>query len=291
MYLDMFGKPRMKINFHMHTTDSDGRFTPEQAAQMYKALGYDAIAITDHWAYQPGGELAGLRVLPGAEYDLGGYDIIRGVCHIVSLGCHTRPQLRREGITARAIVEETHRCGGLAILAHPAWSVNLPHQFLGIPFDGMEIYNSISDAGNSNRPYAGYFADAAMSLGMCLPLLAADDTHYYTGEDTGAYVMLECPENASDDEILQAVREEKFYATQGPEVHLHREGNEIIADCSPASRICFFSASTYTPGHSTRGEGLTQARTTVEPFETAIRAEVTDAEGRMAWSNFLKLKP
>ena len=46
MYTDLFGKTRLKINLHTHTTASDGNFSPEAAAAHYKAAGYDCIAIS-----------------------------------------------------------------------------------------------------------------------------------------------------------------------------------------------------------------------------------------------------
>lgn len=36
-------------NLHTHTTLSDGRYTPERAAALYRDAGYDFIALTDHW--------------------------------------------------------------------------------------------------------------------------------------------------------------------------------------------------------------------------------------------------
>ena len=48
MYKDIFGKTRQKVGLHIHTTNSDGRATPEESAEIYKAHGYDAIAFTDH---------------------------------------------------------------------------------------------------------------------------------------------------------------------------------------------------------------------------------------------------
>lgn len=48
MYTDLLGRKRMKVNLHMHTTLSDGRVTPERAAEIYRAAGYDLIAVTDH---------------------------------------------------------------------------------------------------------------------------------------------------------------------------------------------------------------------------------------------------
>ncbi len=38
----------LKGQLHIHTTYSDGRLTPQQAADLYKRQGFDFIAITDH---------------------------------------------------------------------------------------------------------------------------------------------------------------------------------------------------------------------------------------------------
>jgi len=38
----------LKGQLHIHTTCSDGRLTPQQAADTYALLGYDFIAISDH---------------------------------------------------------------------------------------------------------------------------------------------------------------------------------------------------------------------------------------------------
>ena len=45
MYTDLNGAKRLKINLHLHTTDSDGRKTPEEAAAIYRAAGYDVVAL------------------------------------------------------------------------------------------------------------------------------------------------------------------------------------------------------------------------------------------------------
>ena len=37
-----------KVNMHNHTTNSDGEHTPEQIKEIYKSLGYSAVAYTDH---------------------------------------------------------------------------------------------------------------------------------------------------------------------------------------------------------------------------------------------------
>lgn len=291
MITDMFGQARLKINLHLHTTDSDGRLPPEEAAAVYQAAGYDVVAITDHWKYTASGRIGGLRILSGAEYNIGGGDGAGGVFHILGLGCQSEPGLKKED-GPQAILREIRRCGGLAVLAHPAWSLNTVCQLGELAgIEATEIYNSVSDAGSSSRPYSGDFVDAAACRGQLYPLIADDDTHYYDGSDeTQSYIMLAAPADASDAGLLQAIREKAFYATQGPEIHLSREGDTVTVRCSPACRISFFSNAVWAPGRSLRGSGLTKASCKLLPFETFIRAEVTDAQGKKAWSNTLALR-
>jgi len=66
-------KQRDYADLHLHTTASDGSYTPEQLVDFYSSHGFKAVAITDHdaWdAIDPTAELArkvGLEVLPGIE--------------------------------------------------------------------------------------------------------------------------------------------------------------------------------------------------------------------------------
>ena len=38
----------LKSNLHTHTTNSDGKFSPEEIIAMYSGAGYDVLAFTDH---------------------------------------------------------------------------------------------------------------------------------------------------------------------------------------------------------------------------------------------------
>ena len=64
MYKDIFGKTRQKVGLHIHTSNSDGRATPEESAEIYKAHGYDAIAFTDHNKYNDRNEFEGITGIP-----------------------------------------------------------------------------------------------------------------------------------------------------------------------------------------------------------------------------------
>ncbi|MCI5771627.1 MAG: CehA/McbA family metallohydrolase [Clostridiales bacterium] len=291
MYTDLLGRKRMKVNLHMHTTLSDGRVTPERAAEIYRAAGYDLIAVTDHWKWRAGTPLAGLRTLSGAEYNIGGNDGARGVYHILGLGCREAPALAPDAEPQR-ILDEVNRLGGLAVLAHPAWSLNTWTQAATLHGVGAtEIYNTVSDVHESSRPYSGDFVDTAAGQGLFYPLLATDDAHHYDGTDeTRSWIMLDCDEHASDEQVLQAIRAGRFYATQGPEIHLTVEDGAAVVHCTPASRIAFFSNNVWGRGHGHRGEGMTEARCPLQPFETFVRAEVTDEKGDKAWSNMIVLR-
>lgn len=62
-----------KIDLHVHTTASDGSYSPAQAAQLAAELGLAAIAITDHDTASgcaeaaAAGQALGLEVVPGIE--------------------------------------------------------------------------------------------------------------------------------------------------------------------------------------------------------------------------------
>ena len=290
MYKDMYGNNRLKVGLHIHTTNSDGNATPEDAARIYKEAGFDAVALTDHWFYNPEGEISGLKILSGAEYNIGGGDSVGGVIHIVGVGMETAPNLNCATATAQDIIDEINACGGLAILAHPAWSLNSPEKMKFLKgINGVEIYNSVSNAGESNRPYSGYFIDIMANMGVIYPIVATDDTHYYMGEDeTKSYIMVEVQENSTK-AILDAIKNEKFYSTQGPEVHIKRAGDKIIADCSECASICFMSNTVWAPNRVYRGENLTHAEYTLCDSDKWVRVEVTDRSGNSAWTNILKI--
>lgn len=288
MHLDMFGNVRYKVGLHTHTTLSDGHETPEGAARIYKAAGYDAIALTDHWKYGPGGDLCGLKIISGCEYNLGASDTISGVMHIVGVGMKEDPCLCRETASGQDVIDAIKAKGGLAILAHPAWSLNTPEEAKSLSgFDATEIYNTVSDKGMSSRPYSGYFVDLLANMGVAYPLIAVDDTHMYNGiDDTKSYIMVKAKDD-SVDSILEAVRQGEFYASQGPELRVRREGDKVIADCSECVTIDFLSNSAWVADKMTRGSGLTHAEYTIKDWDKWVRVEVCDDKGNFAWSNVI----
>lgn len=290
MFTDMYGNTRYKIGLHIHTTLSDGKVSPEEAARIYKEAGFDAIAITDHWKFHGADTLSGLPILSGCEYNLGASDTSVDVMHIVGVGMETVPQLTKDTASRQDVIDAINQNGGIAILAHPAWSLNTPEHALALSgFAATEIYNTVSNVNQSSRPYSGYFVDLLANKGTAYPLIATDDTHYYNGEDnTKSYIMVKA-ESLTRENILSAVKNGDFYATQGPELHIRREEDKLIADCSPCVMIDFLSNAAWGPDRITRGENLTHAEYRIKPHDKWVRVEVHDENGNYAWSNVLML--
>lgn len=288
MYTDILGKKRVKLGLHQHSTRSDGSFSPEELAALYRDCGYDAIAITDHWVFSPVETLSGMQSLGGAEYHVGYRDAAEGIFHIVCLFADRAPDLVRDKHTVQEVIDGIHAAGGLAILAHPAWSLNDLSAVKALHgFDGVEIYNTVSR--NTGRADASVLVDIYATHGIYLPILAADDFHRLVGHssiDPTAFVMVEA--DSTEPAVLKkAMLEGRFYASTGPEIHVTREGRTVTVTSTPVSRVEFFSNNVTTRGRLICGEGLTSASYTADEIERYVRVAVTDEKGRSAWSHII----
>ena len=290
MYKDKFGNTWYKVGLHLHTNLSDGQVSPEECARTYKNAGFDAIAITDHWKYGEAQELAGIKIISGCEYNMGASDTSVNVMHIVGVGMDSDPKIVKSEATRQSVIDAIRTNGGLAIFAHPAWSLNTVEHAKELDgFEALEIYNTVSDVGQSNRPYSGYIVDILANEGITYPLIATDDAHYYDGSDeTKSYIMVKA--NSLDkNDILDAIRACDFYATQGPELYVKRDGDTIIADCSECATLAFMTNTAWAPDRMKRGN-VTHAKYKIKEIDKWVRVEVVDKDGKCAWSNIISLK-
>ena len=281
----------LRGNLHMHTARSDGQLGYEEAIALYERAGYDFIAVTDHWVRsQKGTTPGGMLLLSGCEYNVGG-TVQEGVYHIVGVGMEREPGLDRfdPALSAQGIIDAITAAGGLAILAHPAWSLNSAEAVQALRgLCGTEIYNTTSGFPMNARPYSGLFVDQLASLGMLLPCMAADDAHQYGQDVLGGWLMVHARER-SHEAVMEALREGRFYATQGPQIDMTVGQGEARVHCSPASHIVFYSDAIWSEERVTSGDGLTEAVYHIQPHETFLRAEVIDKEGRTAYTSPVRL--
>jgi hypothetical protein len=271
----------------MHTTVSDGQRTPDEAMDLYQRGGYDFIAITDHWKPSTERWHGSMLCLPGVEID---YNLPGQVIHIVGVGMGAglmdRVKPRQSAQTGVDLINEE---GGRAILAHPLWSLNTPEAVGSLRgLAAAEVYNAVSSfPWNAGRADASGILDVAAAQGHILRWTAADDTHFYNGEDRSAFIQVQA-DSLTREGILAALDGGRFYASRGPKIlQVELTEDRLIIDCEPAARIMFASDLPYVAGRVFEGEGLTHAEYIIQHKrrERFVRCAVYDGEDRQAWTS------
>ena len=273
-----------KGNMHTHTTLSDGVHTPDEVIEIYRAKGYDFLALTDHRRLSMPETVRGMLMTGGVEFD---YMLDNECIHIVGVGLRSAPELDppMAGQSAQQAIDAINAHGGFAILAHPSWSMNtlavtLPLSGLG----AMEIFNSTSDAPwNPARGDASQFVDLTYTRGKYTPLVASDDTHSYTGEHTRSFTWVNAKELTLDS-ILEAMRAGRMFASQGPRfTQIEYADGVLRVDCEPVERAIVYSNLPWA-AHRVFTGGLTHFEYTPARGERYLRVRLDDADGNMAWS-------
>ena len=278
-----------KGNLHMHTTCSDGRLDPDAAREEYRKAGFDFIAITDHWRVSedvPSKDGSMLEI-SGVEYDTG--DMLSSkVFHILGIGMD-HPAFDRvdHNIPPQKIINAIREAGGIAILAHPAWSIMNPEDIAkceGIA--GAEIYNTVSNMQfcNGRRSDASQYFDIWADNGRLIRPFASDDSHWYHGEQTQNFIMVKAKE-LTREAILSSIVNGDFYASQGPEfVAIRRSGDTLAVECRGASKILFLSNCVFDKQRVQDAKNGF-ARYTFSPIDKYVRVELVSEDGKIAWSS------
>lgn len=272
-------------NLHTHTTQSDGRSTPEAVSAWYRAHGYDFLAITDHWVHTRGMQTDdhSFITISGTELDGPGY-------HMLALGTSCLPDA---GLAqdVSALVQQVLQQGGLPFFAHPYWTGQRYHSLIGAPgVLGIEVFNSVCEVlhglGNSRTQW-----DEALSTGARLTALAVDDWHGAANEEGLGWVMVRA-EALEEAAILRALRQGYFYASTGPVitdlrlVRTEQDEPALLVRCEPCKSITFYGRmpSGYRFTAKPGGE-LTQAVFRLNANQVYLRVECEDNHGRIAWTN------
>ena len=152
-----------RLNFHCHTTHSDGSLKPEQLAEKAIAIGLEHLAVTDHHSLAGSNQVAAAletarrqgRAVPtlwrGVEISC----LLEGcLVHVLALGFaadHSSldPYLQGKSVVGddlrvQAVLDAIWAADGLALLAHPA-RYRLPFATLiaaaaELGFDGAETW-------------------------------------------------------------------------------------------------------------------------------------------------------
>ena len=280
--------PQWKGNFHTHTTNSDGRKSPEEVVKLYEEAGYDFLSLTDHRKLTPVAHLdAHLLLIPGLELDYFVTLHHRQAVHLIGVGVDDTI-MDTEGIkdSPQQGIDAIRAHGGLAILAHPAWSLNEPELIEGLKgLSAVEIFNQVSTAPwNGNRGDSSSILDLCHADGCFLPMVAGDDAHFYNGDQCQSCLMLSAPA-LTREHVMNALAQGNFYASQGPVIHeMKLDGDTISLKFSEAEQVIFYSNTPWVTGRTRRQSGMTEDSYQIGPNDTFVRAEITDKNGKRAWT-------
>jgi hypothetical protein len=274
-----------KGNTHIHSTGSDGGLDFAQLSQRYAGAGYDFLFRTDHWVFSAVARDTAaypLQWFDGTELD--GRDETGALFHIVCLGTF---QGIPGGLPLLQAVEAARAQGGLIILAHPHWTGNTQADGLRHAFDGVEIYNHVTQWMNG-KGNAFAFWDFLLTQHPGMLAFASDDAHI-TPDDpgwNGGWVMVNAPA-LNQSSILDALRRGNYYSTMGPEFYsIEGDGGQVAVKTSPVQFIRLVG-----PAHhgetrlSLEGNGLTEATFRIPSGWQTAHLQLEDDQRRTAWSN------
>lgn len=225
--------PWYRGNLHTHTTESDGKLSPEDVVAMYAEHGYDFLCLSDHDKLTTPLEHEQVVGIPGVEVSAAGP-------HLLAVGVDRvfDPKRPRGGIVAEIMAND-----GLCVLCHPNWTETFAHwpqialESVG-PYHGIEIFNSVIDflAGES---LAVDRWDQLLSKGHKCWGYADDDMHDRPHAARGWNMV--CASARTPEAIVEALKAGRCYASTGVTIEritLEDETLTIVAPNASELRFC-----------------------------------------------------
>lgn len=255
-----------KANMHMHTTVSDGKFTPQETKEAYMAEGYSIIAFTDHETLMPHNDLRDENFLPITSHEISvnepgqsSYEYIR----TYHLNLYSRdPDESRppffnlnyawkkdddrtfeseriysdKGINH--LIKVAKERGYIVCMNHFSWSLQNYTDYIGLEgLWGAECYNTGCAVEGYHRDNSIDVVDDMLHAGKQVFPVAADDSHKEI-DRFGGYIMVKA-ESLDYDTIFAALERGDFYASTGPEIdELYLEDGILKIKSSGAKEIC-----------------------------------------------------
>ena len=279
-----------KSALHVHTTTSDGDVNMLERIAQYRSIGFDIVAITDHWKTNATEGLSDEKFLVINGMEAGPRSNTETNNHFVCLNLPTGYELKT-GAEAQQAIDLVKADGGDVIYAHPYWSGHTIEDLLAVAgYVAIEVYNEYCQQSKA-KGFANVHWDQLLNKGFMIPAVATDDAHHSENVGSG-WTMIKAKE-LSCKEIMNALRTGSFYASCGPTIEGFRVENGVASiECSPVSEIRFVGQ-TYLGCRVCGKDGqlLTTAEWKLPEDENCrfVRMEVIDAKGNYAWANPITL--
>lgn len=236
------GRRWYRGELHLHSTHSDGAWTPADIAERARPRGLDFMVLSDHNTTSSYAEFRGLvdpatLVIPGAELTT-----YHG--HCLAIGVEDWMDWRT-GLDGRSIddaARQVRSAGGIFVVAHPdampddvctgcRWTHDDFDPGLA---DAVEIWGGLWDGPEEENEGCLALWQRWLSAGHRLAATAATDAHRpkdWEGAVPLTYVLADELSRAA---ILDAIRAGRTYVSSGPGLFLERTKDGVAARCTDA---------------------------------------------------------
>lgn len=246
------GRRWYRGELHLHSTHSDGDWTPAEIAEAARPRDLDFMVLSDHntvSSYQEFRTLVGPRtlVIPGTE--LTTYN-----GHCLAIGVEEWMDWRT-GLGGRSIndvARAVRAAGGIFVVAHPdaapddvCTGCRWTHEdFDPALADAVEIWGGLWDGPEEENEGCVALWQSWMGRGHRLAATAATDAHRpkdWQGAVPLTYVLADDLTRAA---ILDAVRAGRTYVSSGPELYLDSVPGGVEARCvgAPSGELRLIAA-------------------------------------------------
>ena len=308
-----------KACLHVHTTVSDGNYTPEEIKKLYMDKGFSIVAYTDHEIMVPQTHLTDKDFLALTAVEFSVNENYEGKNFDYPKTYHLNfysPETDREYIpifserfvwreeSRKLITDEMRKAdyeryydverindmiakanaeGFLSTYNHPVWSLQTKDDYIGLKgLWGVEVYN--------HGGYVGGYLETAVPcdelLRQGVPVVpcCTDDSHFID-QCFGGWVMINAKSLTYED-VFEAMKNKDVYSSTGPDIdEIYIEDNHLYVKTSPVKSI-FLTAerrfARFLNAHD--GESLSEAK-----FEIGSYLENTKKYGSEEDKSYLRV--
>ena len=279
MFVDIKEVTRTKICLRRYNDGGFGVF-----ARDFECEGYDAVAPVKVGVLSPEGE----GLISACEYKIGNSQSTDGEFSIVGIGMTADPEvpldwenmIKTSSSKAAEAIKMIHQKNGYAILCGCISHRNIPEELLRLEgLDAIEVSNPERDEDGE----AAFLCDILAGEGRPVGVICS-------GEGLEGGICVEARE-ADMQSVIRALKAGRFFSSESDaEVHISQlPSGRIQVDCTPAIRIEFFTDSTEENSRRIVGDNLIFAEYMPLEGERFVRAEITDKNGKRAFSNYIEV--
>jgi len=297
-------------NIHTHSNWSDGDRHPRDVYVWYRNHGFNFVALTDHNTRASPQTFKALEkpnfvIIAGEELTMTVQRTrvhVNGLCTKRTIGGGKHPSVRSALVHA---IEYVHAQGGIALVNHPNfdWALTADDIRSASGAELVEIYSShphVNSLGDNEHPSQEAIWETLIDQGENIGSVAVDDAHYFHHDKPNSsnpakpglgWVEVFVP-TADRNAICEALRTKQLYSSSGASLSRIRitPNSMSVWPKEDGATVEFIGDGGKVFAKKERGK---DGETTylLQGTERYVRARITLADGRKAWTQAYRTKP